>query len=219
MTETISKPPNLWGKTADQDWREQMRSRVEKDTKMHQNQLRMKRQFTKGSVEELILRYELSVLLDERLRNQVVERIDLMDVQKTFGFDMQFIRQNADFITARIQKSLSSVHHLFVDKGQIEEYLLRVDMVFKAKLAAGEPIDAIPYIGQYDTLDEFGNINQKAKTPKQGRARPIVFMGKIYSSIRAAHQDNPSFSYNSIQKYTLRQAKKAIAFSNEVMSA
>lgn len=198
--------PNIWGSDKNQKFRESFNSVVEVEAKIHQNELRIKSQFR--GVMELVLRQELSVLLDERLRNQAVERVGLLDSQKAFAFDMQFIRQNTDFITGRIQKGMAS-YGLHLEKGEIEDYLLDIDKVFKAKIAAGETINAIPYIGSFDTLDEQGEIKKAVQQPKQGRARPIVFMGCIYGSIRAAHKANPSFSYNSIQKQSLRQVKKA----------
>lgn len=205
---------NIWGSETDQKWRERFTGIVETEAKIHQNELRIKSQFR--GVMELVLRQELSVLLDEKLRNQTVERIGLLDSQKALAFDMQFIRQNTDFITARIQKGMASFG-LHLEKGQIEEYLLAIDKVFKAKLAQGETVDAIPYIGKFDTLEEAerkaieeAEMIRAGKKPKQGKARPVVFMGCIYSSVRAAWKANPSFSYNSIQKYTLAQVKKAI---------
>lgn len=216
----MTNKPNIWGSDKSQRYRESFNGIVEVEAKIHQNELRIKQQFR--GVMELVLRQELSVLLDENTRNQAVERIGLLQSQKAFAFDMQFIRQDTDFIAGRIQKGMAS-YGLHLEKGEIEDYLLAIDKVFKVKVAAGETITAIPYIGKFDTLEEAVAREmreaQQSKKPKRGKARPVVFMGCIYSSIRAAQKANPSFSYNSIQKQTLRQVKKAMAKPNEVIKA
>lgn len=200
---TIVKPPNLWGSTKDQKFREHFNGLVEVKAKAHGNELRMKAQFDKDGVMELILQYELSVLLDERTRSRSIEIIGLMRGQKVFALDIQFIRQNEDYICSEIQKRLASnKRHLYVDKETIQYYLQEVDKVFRAKLAAGEEISAVPYT----------SIKFETREPKKGQARPVILFGVYYPTIAAAQRANPSMNYDTIRQESMRGLKR---ISNE----
>lgn len=199
MTETITKKPNLWGSTKSQDWREHFNGLVEVKAKAHGNELQLKAQFDKDGIMELLLQYELAVLLDERTRNRSVEVIGLMKGQKVFALDMQFIRQNEEFICREIQKRLASGNRrLYIDKESIQHYLNQVDKVFKAKLAAGEEISAVPYT----------RIKFESRKPKQGQARPVILFGTYYPTIEAAARANPSMTADAIRKASMRGLKK-----------
>jgi len=177
--------------------RESFNSIVEIKAKRENEDRAIKQQF--GKLEEMVYRAELATLLDERNRQRSIEVIGLMQEQKVYALDMQFIRQNTEFIVSEIQKRLRSYGTgIYVTKGDIESYLEHVDLAYRAKLALGETVTAVPYV----------HFKAEAKEPQSGQARPVVLFGVFYPTIAAAHRANPAMSYDAIRMASMRELKK-----------
>lgn len=154
-------------------------------------------------IEELIFRNELAILLSERSRQLAIQPIGLMKEQRLFALDMPFIRQNTEYICQNIQKRLTG-YNVYVEKAQIQHYLQNIDRVFRAALAQGKELSAIPYTEAEYSFKSF----KKKDKPKQGQTRPVIVFDKIYPSVRAAHRDNAHMSYSAIQQMTLKERKR-----------
>jgi hypothetical protein len=170
-----------------------------------QGQAEQRSQFR--NIEELVFRYELDVLLDERHKVSVTMPIAVTTEQKApkeRGYisleDMGFIRQNTDFVARQIQKRLASAYNFYVDKDVIGLYLENVDAIFRAQIAQGQNPRAIDHLPK--------PLKPAKKKPTQGQKRPVNVNGKLYKSLRDAARDNPDKTYSAIRETSRRKLVK-----------
>jgi integrase len=136
--------------------------------------------------EKEILRTELSILLDERHANYVQSHIAPSNLQDKAVYIGDYMTLNENYLVAAMQKRLAS-KGVMLTPLSIRYYLRRISQVFKAALALGKEISALPYADEI-TRKKRGRPKQ-IKPRKQGRKRPVVVNGKEYESIEAANRE------------------------------
>jgi hypothetical protein len=158
-------------------------------------------------IEELVFRYELDVLLDERHKTNVTTPLAVTPEQKALrerGYisleDMRFVKQNVDFVAGQIQKRLASAYNFYVDKEVIGLYLENVDTIFRAKIAQGDNPRAIDHLPS--------PLKAARKKPTSGQKRPTMRGGKLHKSIAEAVRAVPGEKYDTVQKRSRRQLAK-----------
>lgn len=196
---TITKPPNPWGSTKGQQYRESFRSPVEIEAKIHQNELRLKPQF--GGIEELLFRAELETLLNEYKARYVTQAIDYSYGAKA-RYVGEFVKQDRDYILGELQKRLASLG-MYPDNDQLTLYLKNISKVIAGKLARGEDISAIPFTGK-----SYAKRGRPPKPRKRNHKTPVFHNGKPYESIAAAAKEDSERSYAALRQKLWRDAEK-----------
>lgn len=148
---------------------------VKRPTEQQSNRLMQDKQGRRVLIpaEELVLRAELSILIDERFMNI-----------RNF-LEVSSITKEREAVVQEIAKRLR------LDKETVRRYLNRIYHVFKAAEANGDNLSALPYVGKPKTRGK----GKKNKVPKQGRKRPILG----YASIAEAARETGE-SYQWLQK-------------------
>lgn len=129
------------------------------------------------SIEELIYKNELAILLGGRYLNS---------------------SSDYDFLIDALQKRLISfgIHAL---KEELVKYLATVSRIFEARLLNGEDISAIPY-----TNGAYKKRGAKPKR-KKGKKRQLLHNGQIYGSIKEAADNDPQTSYAALKQKLWRE--------------
>lgn len=116
-------------------------------------------------LEKLVLRIELSTLLDERTRNRCIEiNRDMNDYSFMTAAGMSYIRQNQEYIIESIQKRLAS-QHIYCFPDEIKNILNMLDKRFLAADYQLIEMKAISYAPKsYQKKQQYTWRNGQAKT-------------------------------------------------------
>lgn len=167
-----------------------------------------------GDLLEMILRYELGILLDEN------------KARYAFFFEGDFFMQNQDYICDEIARKLATDHKLYPDTQQIKDYLARVSQAIED--SGAESYSALSYASKSyqkkakqaleekeakimrrpSPLANKGGRPRKEAKKRNHKRRFLHPNGEIYDSIKQAAEDNHE-SYSALRKHAYRQMKKA----------
>lgn len=143
--------------------------------------------------EERVLRTELAILMDEHFGSFHISN---------------FLGQHSEALVHAMYNRLSNEGH-YTSKNKIRLYLRFVRYVFKAALANGIEISAVPYLeDKLNTIQKQAPKRGRPVERKKGKKRPTQHKGRNYQSIAEAARNDGQTSYAALKQKVWREDKK-----------